>query len=78
MLFCGAASLVLRGIVDELARRQLRSAFGQYLSPQMVKTIETSGAAPELGGVTTDISVMFMDVRGFTTLSESCPPRLRS
>ena len=71
VLFCGATSLVLRGIVDELARRQLRSAFGQYLSPQMVKTIETSGAAPELGGVTTDISVMFMDVRGFTTLSES-------
>ena len=71
VLFCGATSLVLRGIVDELARRQLRSAFGQYLSPQMVKTIETSGVAPELGGVTTDISVMFMDVRGFTTLSES-------
>ena len=71
VLFCGATSLVMRGIVDELARRQLRNAFGQYLSPQMVKTIETSGAAPELGGVTTDISVMFMDVRGFTTLSES-------
>lgn len=71
VLVCGATSLVLRGIVDELARRQLRSAFGQYLSPQMVRTIEQSGSAPELGGVTTDISVMFMDVRGFTTLSES-------
>ena len=71
VLFCGATSLVLRGIADELARRQLRSAFGQYLSPQMVRSIEQSGSAPELGGVTTDISVMFMDVRGFTTLSES-------
>lgn len=71
VLFCGATCLVLRGIADELARRQLRSAFGQYLSPQMVRTIEQSGSAPELGGVTTDISVMFMDVRGFTTLSES-------
>ena len=71
VLLCGAASLVMRGIVDGLARRQLRSAFGQYLSPQMVRTIENSGNAPELGGITTDISVMFMDVRGFTTLSES-------
>ena len=71
VLLCGATSLVMRGIGDELARRQLRSAFGQYLSPQMVRTIEQSGSAPELGGATTDISVMFMDVRGFTTLSES-------
>ena len=71
VLLTGAFSLILRGIADELSRRQLRSAFGQYLSPQMVRTIEQSGSAPELGGVTTDISVMFMDVRGFTTLSES-------
>ena len=71
VLITGLACLTLRGVVDELARRQLRSAFGQYLSPQMVQTIERSGTAPELGGVTTEISVMFMDVRGFTTLSES-------
>ena len=71
VLVTGAFSLMMRGIADELSRRQLRSAFGQYLSPQMVRTIEQSGSAPELGGVTTDISVMFMDVRGFTTLSES-------
>jgi len=71
VLLTGAFCLMMRGIADELSRRQLRSAFGQYLSPQMVRTIEQSGSAPELGGVTTDISVMFMDVRGFTTLSES-------
>ena len=71
ILITGLACLTARGVVDEMARRQLRSAFGQYLSPQMVRTIERSGTAPELGGVTTEISVMFMDVRGFTTLSES-------
>jgi adenylate cyclase len=71
VLASGLACLSLRGMVDEMARRQLRRAFGRYLSPQMVRTIEQSGTAPELGGETTDISVMFMDVRGFTTLSES-------
>ena len=71
VLSTGLLCLSLRGIVDEIARRQLRSAFGQYLSPQMVRTIETSGIAPELGGKTTEISVMFMDVRGFTSLSEA-------
>ena len=71
ILVTGLACLTVRGVVDEMARRRLRSAFGRYLSPQMVRTIERSGAAPELGGVTADISVMFMDVRGFTALSES-------
>ncbi|MGC6518183.1 MAG: CHASE2 domain-containing protein [Candidatus Puniceispirillaceae bacterium] len=70
----GVASITLlmvRAFREEANRRQLRGAFGQYLSPTMVKEIEQSGQSPELGGVTTDISVMFMDVRGFTTLSET-------
>ena len=71
VLATGLLCLSLRGVADEMARRQLRSAFGQYLSPQMVRTIEQSGSVPELGGVTTEVSVMFMDVRGFTSLSES-------
>jgi len=70
VLATGALCMMLRGIADERSRRKLRSAFGQYLSPQMVQRIEKSGVSPELGGVTSEITVMFMDVRGFTTLSE--------
>ena len=65
------ALLLLRAFREEANRRQLRGAFGQYLSPTMVREIEQSGQSPELGGVTTEITVMFMDVRGFTTLSET-------
>ena len=65
------ALLLLRAFREEANRRQLRGAFGQYLSPTMVREIEQSGQSPELGGVTTQITVMFMDVRGFTTLSET-------
>ena len=65
------ALLLLRAFREEANRRQLRGAFGQYLSPTMVREIEQSGQSPELGGITTDITVMFMDVRGFTTLSET-------
>ena len=65
------ALLLLRAFREEANRRQLRGAFGQYLSPTMVREIEQSGQSPELGGITTEISVMFMDVRGFTTLSET-------
>ena len=65
------ALLLVRAFREEANRRQLRGAFGQYLSPTMVREIEQSGQSPELGGVTTEITVMFMDVRGFTTLSET-------
>ena len=71
LIIASLSLLLFRAFREEAHRRQLRGAFGQYLSPEMVKSIEQSGQSPELGGITTDISVMFMDVRGFTTLSET-------
>ena len=63
--------LTLRAIYEEYRRRKLRTAFNQYLSPEMVRRIDASGSGPALDGQKTEISVMFMDVRGFTTLSEA-------
>ena len=37
----------------------------------MVRRIDASGSGPSLGGTATPITVMFMDVRGFTTMSEA-------
>ena len=64
-------TLTLRAIYEEYRRRKLRTAFNQYLSPEMVRRIDASGSGPSLDGQKTEISVMFMDVRGFTTLSEA-------
>ena len=55
-----------------LARRQIRSAFGQYVSAQVLERVLREGS--ELGGETRIITVMMSDVRGFTTLSERLPP----
>ena len=74
-LITGIIVIMLRALSEEANRRQLRAAFGQYLSPDMVKEIEQSGQKPELGGTTTDISVFFLDIRGFTTLSEKLADR---
>jgi len=75
LLITGISVIILRALSEEANRRQLRAAFGQYLSPAMVKDIEQSGQKPELGGTTTDISVFFLDIRGFTTLSETLADR---
>ena len=67
----GLFNIAVRAIYEEIRRRKLRNAFNQYLSPEMVRRIDASGSGPSLGGTATPISVMFMDVRGFTTMSEA-------
>jgi len=62
-------------IVIERERRYIRHAFGRYVSPALLARIEQSPEALKLGGVNREITVLFMDVRGFTTLSETLSPQ---
>ena len=57
-------------IINSLRKRELVVAFGQYLNPEMVRSIERSGKRPELGGLQRQVTVMFVDVRGFSEISE--------
>jgi adenylate cyclase len=64
-------TLVFTNFVKEQAqRRQIRSAFGQYLSPALVEQLAQSPDKLVLGGEARDMTIMFSDVRGFTTISE--------
>jgi adenylate cyclase len=64
-------TLVFTNFVKEQAqRRQIRSAFGQYLSPTLVEQLAQSPEKLVLGGEARDMTIMFSDVRGFTTISE--------
>src|ERR1700716_1953170 len=56
---------------DQAQRRQIRSAFGQYLSPALVEQLAQSPERLVLGGEEREMTIMFSDVRGFTTISES-------
>ena len=55
-----------------IARRQIRSAFGQYVSAEVLDRVLREGS--DLGGETRTITVMMSDVRGFTSLSERLAP----
>jgi adenylate cyclase len=64
-------TLVFTNFVKEQAqRRQIRSAFGQYLSPALVEQLAQSPEKLVLGGEAREMTIMFSDVRGFTTISE--------
>ena len=55
---------------ESAQRRRIRSAFAQYLSPDLVDELCRSGEALTLGGQTRRMSVLFSDVRGFTAIAE--------
>jgi adenylate cyclase len=65
-------TLIFTSFVREQAqRRQIRSAFGRYLSPTLVGQLAQSPEKLVLGGESREMTIMFSDVRGFTTISES-------
>jgi adenylate cyclase len=64
-------SLTVSGFVrEEAQRRQTRSAFSKYLSPAMVERVAQDPGELKLGGDKRDLTLLFCDVRGFTTISE--------
>ena len=70
-----AAITSFRMIREERAKRQIRKSFSQYLSPGVIDLIEKD---PEKyirpGGEMKELSIMFSDIRSFTTLSEGLSP----
>jgi adenylate cyclase len=74
LLALAAASLSVLlfryGFVD-LQRRRVHAAFRHYLAPDLVNQLAANAQQLQLGGETREISVMFSDIRGFTSISES-------
>lgn len=63
-----------RNLVVERKGKQLKKAFSSYVSPDLVKQIEKDPDKLVLGGEQRQISILFSDIRGFTTVSESLTP----
>jgi adenylate cyclase len=65
-------TLIFASFVREQAqRRQIRSAFGQYISPALVEQLAQSPEKLVLGGEEREMTIMFSDMRGFTSISET-------
>jgi len=58
-----------RALVEEKEKRKIRTAFGQYLSPEVIRRLLLNPQLVEPRK--TEITVMFSDIRGFTTISEN-------
>lgn len=61
-------------VVEEGEKRKIRNAFGLYLPPALATLVSEHPDMLKLGGEKRELTVMFSDIRGFTTLSEGLEP----
>ena len=61
--------------VESRGKRQLAGLFGQYVPPELVDEMAKDPEAFSLEGESRDMTVLFSDVRGFTTISEGLDPK---
>lgn len=69
------ASVALNYFRASREKKRVQNTFGHYVDPSIMKTLLDQGSeALELGGKMYNIAVLFVDVRGFTTMSENMDP----
>lgn len=66
--------LAVKLLVTERQGRSLRFAFSHYLSAPLLREIERNPKALKLGGEQRDITVMFVDIKSFTPMTENLSP----
>ena len=70
VLFVFGTATIVSYFSSEVQRRQVRSAFGRYLSPVVVEQLAEHPEQLTLGGEMRTMTVLFADIRGFTSISE--------
>jgi len=63
-------ALFARFVQEFKQKQQIKKQFGTYLSPALVAKLQKNPEMLQLGGDERELSIMFTDVRGFTTISE--------
>ena len=68
-------AFVMHYLSAKAAKDKINNAFKMYVAPEIVDEMASSGDFElKLGGQTKDIAVLFIDIRGFTTMSEKLEP----
>jgi adenylate cyclase len=74
MVIVYTAVTLYRYIVEEREKRKIRGAFSFYVTPSVVNEMLKNPEKLKLGGDKKELSVLFSDIRGFTTLAEEMEP----
>ena len=63
-----------KGLAEGREKKWIKNTFGQYLSPKVVEIITKDPSKLSLGGEKRDMTAFFLDLAGFTTMSEKMTP----
>jgi adenylate cyclase len=74
LAFTYGAVTVERRVTSDRERRELKTAFSRYVSGSVVDAILRDPTKLKLGGERRRMSVLFSDIRGFTSISEKMSP----
>jgi len=67
-------NIAMKTYFETKQKNYITKQFGRYISPDLVKEIASSDSEIKLGGISKNLTVLFLDVRGFTPLSEKLKP----
>jgi len=67
-------NIAIKTYFEAMQKQFITKQFGRYISPNLVEQIASSGTELPLGGVKKELSILFLDIRGFTPLSEKLGP----
>lgn len=73
--FSFVSIIVFKYFTEERSKKKIRQAFSKYVSPAVVDELLKNEKNLELGGKKQRLTVMFSDLRGFTTFSEKLDPQ---
>jgi class 3 adenylate cyclase/CHASE2 domain-containing sensor protein len=65
---------VLKFVAEQQQTALLRATFGRYVSPQILDHILAHPEKVHLGGERRELTILFSDIRGFTSISEATSP----
>ncbi|MBO9610848.1 MAG: adenylate/guanylate cyclase domain-containing protein, partial [Paenibacillaceae bacterium] len=74
LLLTFLVNISIKTYFETKQKNYITKQFGRYISPELVKEIAASDQEIKLGGTSKELTVLFLDVRGFTPLSEKLSP----
>jgi len=74
IIFCFIGSLALGILAARQEKNHIHGLFGRFVAPEVVSELMSGSVEIKLGGIEKEVTVLFVDIRGFTAFSEANPP----